>query len=442
MSTKIIKSPYVPRPHQQEMRTKMKRFNVFVMHRRAGKTFFCVNTIGEKLLTCDLKNPQAAYIAPEKSQAKRITWKYFKDCLGFIPGIRFFETELKVEFPVPNGSTATIYIEGAEEIDRLRGLYFDMVVLDEVAQMPRNIWSEVLLPALSDRKGEAIFIGTPQGRNFFYELYERGLSGKDNWFSMILPVSKSGVFTEEEANSFRDEMGQELYNQEYECDFNATFSGSFFGKQIVQMRQEGRIGYFPYDNRFPVVTAWDLGTADKTVIWFAQYINGNIYIVDYFEDADQTTDHYINILKRKGYSYSYCILPHDAKQRWGSRLTRVGEISAAGFHTYVLGRVAVIEGINAGRAIFPKCYFNKNTTEMGLNSLFTYKAKSNPTFGVQKTEEVHDEHSHAGAAWRYLALGLKESMMKPAFLQKEDNDFENPDKKFFYEAYNPLDNSF
>jgi phage terminase large subunit len=98
-----------------------------------------------------------------------------KNLRATIPDIKINEAELRIDFP--NG--ARIRLFGAETADSLRGLYFDAVVLDEPADFPMNAWSSVIRPAISDRQGKATFIGTPKGKNLFWDVYDAATTGLD-----------------------------------------------------------------------------------------------------------------------------------------------------------------------------------------------------------------------------------------------------------------------
>ena len=137
------------------------RWACVVAHRRAGKTVACVNELIKACLTCERQNPRYAYLAPYYAQAKDVVWTYLKEFAGVIPGVQFNESELRADFPT--GGRIRLY--GADNYDRLRGIYLDGVVLDEYADMDPRAWAEVIRPALSDRFGWAVFIGTPKGQN-------------------------------------------------------------------------------------------------------------------------------------------------------------------------------------------------------------------------------------------------------------------------------------
>ena len=216
---------FEPHRFQREARALVAafRFAVLVCHRRWGKTVFAVMELILAAAFTEKSDFRGAYIAPFRKQAKDVTWDYFKRFAGKMPGVSFNETELTVSFP--NGARITLY--GADNAEALRGLYFDYVVLDEVADMKPHVWGEIVRPTLADRRGRALFIGTPKGMNLFFELYNRGLSGGDSaWKSMVFrasdTVNKIPWITQEELDCAQNDLTDAQYRQEFECDFNAS----------------------------------------------------------------------------------------------------------------------------------------------------------------------------------------------------------------------------
>lgn len=210
------------------------RFAVLVCHRRWGKTVFAVMELILGAMLTDRPDFKAAYVAPFRKQAKDIAWDYFKRFTGNIPGISFNETELTVLFP--NGAKITLY--GADNADALRGLYFDYVVMDEVADMKPYVWGEIVRPALADRKGRCLFIGTPKGMNLFFELYNRGVSGDGkSWGSALYPASKTvnvlPWITDEELEAAKTDLTEAQYRQEFECDFNASSDNTLITLDLI-----------------------------------------------------------------------------------------------------------------------------------------------------------------------------------------------------------------
>ena len=146
----IVVELYRPRPLQADLHRSLKRFNVLVAHRRFGKTVFCVNELIARAAANRLDRPRYAYVAPLFTQAKDVAWDYLKRFTAAIPDVEASETELRVD--LPGGARIRLY--GADNPDRLRGLYLDGVVLDEYAQIHPRLWAEVVRPALADRQGE------------------------------------------------------------------------------------------------------------------------------------------------------------------------------------------------------------------------------------------------------------------------------------------------
>ena len=160
---KEIRIPYEPRRAFLPFHQRKQRWACLVCHRRAGKSVACVNELIKAALTFQGRDGRFAYVAPQYSQAKDIVWHYIKYYTSVIPGVSYNESELRVDFH--NGSRIRLY--GTENESRLRGLYFDGAILDEYADIHPRVFDEILRPLLADRKGWAVFIGTPAGNNAF-----------------------------------------------------------------------------------------------------------------------------------------------------------------------------------------------------------------------------------------------------------------------------------
>lgn len=434
MTIKVLKSPYSPRDLQQKLQLELGRFNVVVAHRRFGKTILCVNQIIQQALSNTKQRPQLCYIAPTKEQAKRIVWKYFKEYSNFIEGINYNEAELRIDFPDRKidgvkVAGATVYVLGAEDPDTLRGMYLDGVVMDEVAQMPKSVWSEVLAPALSDRGGWAIFIGTPKGKNYFFELYEQASKGISpdglpikGWKAFMFKASETGYVSQDELELAQGNMPPEMYEQEYECSFYSAIQGTYYGRTLAQLREDGGIGSYNYNPKYPVITAWDLGMNDATSIWFVQQVDNLNYLIDYHEESDRGLNYHLNIIKGKPYVYDYHVLPHDVNQRnFSTGVTRLEEIMRAGLKVKVAPKLPVFDGINATRTLLPLCRFNDKKCEKGINSLFHYRSAFNEKLGVAQQQPIHDKNSHAADAFRYLAVTLKPTKSERELYNEKHN---------------------
>lgn len=220
--------PYTPRPIWRETihpALSDNRFAVLVCHRRFGKTVGTVNEMIKKAVLNERKAPVYAYVAPYRNQAKRVAWEYLKYYTNPIPGRTVNESELFVELPTRHQGSpgARLYIIGADHPDALRGIYLDGVILDEYANIKPELWGGVIRPALSDREGWAVFIGTPRGQNQFYEMYQYA-DKSDGWYSCIYRADESGVLPNDEIADMRAQMTEMEYRQELLCDFTASAS--------------------------------------------------------------------------------------------------------------------------------------------------------------------------------------------------------------------------
>ena len=216
MPEQIIDLGYHPRPWQERFHEEAKRFSVAVCHRRAGKTVLALRHAIDRMMRLALPNGRYAYIAPFLKQAKKIAWTYLKDFIQPIPGTEKNEAELWVQ--LPNGARLSIY--GADNPDSIRGEYFDGAILDEVALMDPEVWGGIVRPALSDRGGWALFIGTPDGTNLFSELYYAALLNPE-WHACLLTVYDTGALPAEEIAQLKKEMSESQFAREFLCDFAA-----------------------------------------------------------------------------------------------------------------------------------------------------------------------------------------------------------------------------
>jgi hypothetical protein len=348
-----------------------------------------------------------AYLAPLYTQVKKAAWNVLRD-VAVIPGAATAnETELRVDFP--NG--ARIQLFGADHYDALRGMHLNGVVLDEYAQINPTAWTEVLRPALAVKRGFAIFIGTPKGRNHFYELYEMA-QHESGWFTALYRHQDSAVVSEEEIALARRVMPQEEFEQELECSFEAAIKGAYYAKQLHAARLAGRIRHVVYDPGILVDTWWDLGWDDATAIVFTQTIGREVRVIDYLEAQHEALDYYAKALQVRPYVYAAHHLPHDAnKTELGTGKSLVEQLRRLGLKELRVGRQAEVEeGIQAARALFPRVWFDAEKTRRLIDCLANYKQEwieARQTFG---TKPLHDGYSHGADAFRYLAMGYRDEL--------------------------------
>ena len=402
MSEIII--PYNPRPLQREIHEQLKRWNLFVCHRRFGKTVFSINELIKRSLIANISSSRYGYVAPYYKQAKQIAWDYIKYFSAPIPGVKYNESELRCDFP--NGARISLF--GADNPDAMRGLYFDGVVLDEYKDMSPRIFTEIIRPALSDRKGWAIFIGSAQGGTTFHDLYEK-VKDNDNWLVKVHRASETGIIDNEELADAKNIMDEDEYNQEYECLWEASIKGAYYGKQLIEAENENRICTIPIEKAVPVHTFWDLGVGDATSIWFMQAVGKEIRMIDYYEASGEGLPHYAHILQEKGYNYGTHYAPHDIVVReLGSGLSRIEAARKLGIKFEIAPKQGIDDGINAARMIFNKVWFEKTRCNLGIQALRNYHKEYDDNRKQFKSMPRHDWSSHAADAFRYFAVSWRE----------------------------------
>lgn len=233
-STKPYDFPYRPHKYQLELHTALSnyRFVVCVAHRRWGKTECAVSSLIVAAQNDHRDDALYGYIAPYLKQAKAIAWRKLKRYINETYGrdwkslgIKKNEAELWIQ--LPNG--ARIQLFGADNADAMRGLYFDGVVIDEIADMKGEVWTAILRPALADRKGWALMIGTPKGMNELYKFYLRGLKDK-HWKSLIYSAAHTKLpwLPIDELQALEEDMTEAMYAQEMLCDFEASSDDVLF----------------------------------------------------------------------------------------------------------------------------------------------------------------------------------------------------------------------
>lgn len=404
-----VKIPYCPRGQFLDFHDRQQRWACIVAHRRAGKTVACINELIKAALLCSKPDPRFAYIAPFYTQAKDVAWNYLKRFAAPIPGHEINESELRVDFP--NGGRVRLY--GADNYDRMRGLYLDGVVLDEPADMDPRAWPEVIRPALSDRQGWATFIGTPKGRNGFWEVWE--LAGSDpGWFRLMLRASETGLVAQSELDDARKMMTPEQYEQEYECSFEAAILGAYFGKEVAEAERKGRITEVKPADCVTVQTAWDLGMGDSTSIWFFQIAAGELRVLDHYENHSQPLSHYAAEIRSRPYNYGpkpVCWVPHDAKVRsLETGRTRVETLQGLGMEPKLVPDHTLMDGINGARVSFDRMWFDRDKCRFGLEALRQYRTEYDEKTKAFKNQPKHDWTSHAADAFRYMAMAWKSAM--------------------------------
>ena len=417
--------PYAPRPLQQDLHMNSTRFKVLVCHRRFGKTVWAINQAIARAIECygnGLKNPRVAYIAPLLKQARTVAWDYAKEFLSTMPGYKPNEGNLHIDFL--NGCRLNLY--GSDNPDAARGIYLDDVVLDEYAQMSPKMWSEIPKSQLVIT-GTASFIGTPKGKNNFFDIYERSIKDESGqWAGYLYKASDTGYVDAGELVFAAGDMSEEEYAQEYECSWEAAIRGAYFGKIMERLTKKNQVTSVPYESSVPVITSWDLGIDDMTAIWFCQLVGKEIRLIDYYESSGVGLNHYVQVLRERDYTYGDHYLPHDVRvKEMSSGKSRLDVLRSLGLtQVRVVPKVGLEDGINAVRTILPRCWFDEQSCNRGVEALRQYRTDYDDRTQTFRNRPLHDWTSHPCDAFRYLAISLRDPIDPASVPQLAQQDYD------------------
>jgi hypothetical protein len=396
---------YQPRLFQSRLHQGFRahRSSIVLCHRRGGKTVAGVAQVIRDVVECQRPQAHGAYICPTYGMAKRIAWGYFRTMLKDWVGVKFHVGELRIEL----GGGREIYLLGADNPDRLRGMYLDVALVDEMADCSESLIGEILRPCLAERNGRLILIGTIRGRNHFWRAYEaaaRDTSG--DWFTANLRPSDTRSLSNDQLAYLRRSMSDDEYRSEMLNDPDAGTRGSFYGMALRELGERGAIREVPCDPTVPVDVSFDLGFADGTAIWFTQSVGmREVRVIDFVEYTQTSFVQVIREVKAKGYHYGRWIGPHDlGVHEYSTGTTRLQSARDLGVDFEVCPQHTVNNGINSVLRVLPLCWFDEAKTREGRERLALYHSVYDEKHRVQSRQPVHDWCSHAADAFRYFAV--------------------------------------
>jgi len=404
--------PYLTR-HDQGIRRA-----ALMVHRRGGKSFAGTQDLGccglthrREHLPVKKRNLRAAplryaYVAPTQQQAKDIIWGYFETFFSPIPGVKFNQSELHVTLP----TKARIRLYSGENYERMRGLYFDGVIMDEIDDIDPVAWPMVILPTLTDYKGWATFMGTTKGKSALYRLL-MAAQQRDDWYDLHLKASESGILDEEELEEIKadPEMTEDMYKQEYECDWEISTPGAIFYEDVLKAREQGRISNdIRHHEGLPVYTAMDIGLPNNTKSWVFQPVGDRILYLGFFTgDKARNTParwaaFYSQMANERGWSFGCHFLPHDGETVWLPAFKEAGLNNAE-----VLPRpTSKWDDINEAKRMFNRVYIWENECEMGIRALEHWRTKEVRKKGYFTNEPEHTWSSHGCKAFSLSAWAI------------------------------------
>jgi phage terminase large subunit len=346
---------------------------IAIWHRRAGKDEIVLNAMRELAW----KNPGTYWHCfPEQKQARKAIWNGVNGHTGkrrileaFPPALikRMQDDDMFIE--LVNG--ATFQLIGSDRYDSTVGSGPKGIAYSEWALSNPAAWA-YHSPMIRESKGFAAFITTPRGNNHAKTMYER----------------------------------------EYLCSFAGAMIGAYWGAEMAVAEREKRIGVVPVDREHPVHTAWDLGKAVNNPIWCFQVIAGRLKIVDFYRpESDDLTD-WIKWLEDRAY-HGDDYVPDDVMDFiWGAKHTRWDLLKAAKRKPKLVKRIAVAEGIHAGREAIKVADFDAERCELGIEGLKNYRREWDDELKTFRENPVKDWAEHIGSSWRYLGLAWRDQIKR------------------------------
>lgn len=406
MTTKEVRLTYKPRDAFRPFHARTQRWACMVVHRRGGKTVAAINDIIRAAVTAKSPMPLFGYVAPFRSQAKKVAWEYLK---VFAKPIIKSVNEAELEVVLINGAKIALF--GADNADAMRGLGMDGVVMDEYGDYKPSVWGNVIRPLLSDKQGWALFIGTPKGKNQFWDIFQTAKTSPDEWYCLSLPASVSGILPKSELNAVRLQITEDQFMQEYEVSFEAAILGAYYGKEMRIAADEKRITHVPYDPALQTYTAWDLGYRDDTAIWWYQVVRGEIHVIDYYAVSGASIAEICKVVTDKPYHYARHFLPHDAKAK---TLAAAGKavIEQIAEHLgmadlAIVPDLSVQDGIQAVRMMLGSTWFDERNCREGIEALRQYEREYDEDRKAFRHVPKHNWTSHPADAFRMMAIAWK-----------------------------------
>lgn len=418
-SSQRIRIPHnwEPRGYQRDLWNYLERGGkraVAVWHRRAGK-----DDVALHWTACALTQRVGTYwhMLPQANQARKAIWEAVNPHTGkrrideaFPQVLRDATRDAEMFIRFKNGSTWQVV--GSDNFNSLVGSPPIGIVFSEYSLADPQAWP-YMRPILLENGGWSLFIYTPRGDNHGRTMFI-GADGDKDWFAQRLTVKDTNRFTQSDldkelAELIREngeDVGQALFDQEYNCSWSAPLIGSYYGREMTRAEQEGRICRVPWEPAVEVHTCWDLGIGDSNSIWFLQRAGREWRWIDYVENSGVGLEWYANEIKRRPYVYGEHLGPHDAEAReLQTGLSRVQFLDNLGIRMRVVPRHNVDDGIAAVRNVLAQSWFDKDKCERGIAALRQYRRHYDEKNKVFRPTPLHDWASHGSDAARTGAMG-------------------------------------
>lgn len=391
------------------------RLAVLVWARRAGKDYMCFHYAIQRMV----EEPMNVVIVfPTAEQGFKAFWTNLENdgfkTLEHIPkSLIASQTNSKDDMRITLKNGSTLFVVGATNADAMRGANGKLYILSEFVDIPQGVLG-VIRPIVTVNGGQIIIQSTPKQDGIsggtFKRLYTAAQKNKGQYASYVRADRYLTPQQLEQARQdYIDEYGNDfLYRQEMLLDWGQSSSTSYYGHRLSDMKKNKQIGLYPYNPDHPVFTAWDLGMADSTALWFWQYYDNELHLIDAYETHDVNDEAVVKFVLSKPYNYAAHFWPHDGVKRDSDAIQRIEKVKQMGLlNTYLITRKGKEMGIKKAMDLL-----NRSSTTIheplcgwAVEKLGLYKRKFNPYTGDYEGPD-HTTESHIADALRYIAEAL------------------------------------
>jgi phage terminase large subunit len=384
-----------------------RRYKVAYGGRGSGKSWTVAQLLVMKAMTSNCRILCAREI--QKSISDSVI-QLLDDTINRMGVAEYFEVQ-RNQILGPNGSR--FIFEGLRanitKIKSMEGI--DIVWVEEAESVTSESW-DTLIPTIRKPGSEIWITFNPKRQldatyqrfviNPPPDAYVTKVNYSDNpWFPPELEKERKHMM----------ETDFDLYQHIWEGECLTSHKGAYYQDQMRNARTEGRITRVPWEPQLRTQTWWDLGVADSTSIWFTQVVGKEIRFIDYEEHSGEGLPFYAKLLQSKPYVYDEHNGPHDlAVRELGSGRSRIEIARDLGIHFNKVRNIGIQDGIEAARAIFPRCWFDQEKCRLGIDALASYHKEYDEINQVYKQRPVHDWSSHGADAFRYFAVGFNEPL--------------------------------
>ncbi len=434
---------FTPRDYQLETLENIRDKWLVVLEwaRRAGKGLFCwiyaiLRMVEEPI--------GVIIIYPTAEQGYNAFWTNIENdgfkTIEHIPKsliLRQTNSKDDMFIELKNGSTITLIGANANP-EKLRGNNTKIYILSEFVDINSSVLG-IITPIIIANGGQLILESTPKqdgvsGATF---IKMRKAAEKDpKQYASKIPATRymTAEQLEMAEKACITQYGNNfMYRQEYLLDEGVALATSYYGNILSAMEDDGRVGKHGYDKDYPVYTAWDLGMADSTAVWFWQYYDNELHIIDYYETHDIGDAPIVQLVLSKGYNCAWHFFPHDGSKRDSDAIPRIQKIRDLGLpNSSLILRSSKEDGIKKTVEMLNKSTttFHQPTTYMAIDKLKKYKRTFNAFTGDYEGPE-HKSESHAADSLRYVVEAIDQSFSKTngTFLygESESDTYESED---------------